>query len=127
MSNDLKTDFGRFLSLKNDDIARNSLAKLLVLVDSMGGSPLMIHQFNHKRYVANELPQKGNASIIHKRYYMKTFSNKTLETIALPDNICVECSIVRDNYTVRNNQFFEPTVIVRYIMKNKRNIMVNLL
>ena len=44
----IKTDFGKFLLPKNDDAARNSLAKLLVLVDPTCGSPLLIRQFNDK-------------------------------------------------------------------------------
>ena len=38
----IKTDFGKFPLPKNDDAARNSLAKLFVLVDPICGSQLMI-------------------------------------------------------------------------------------
>ena len=111
----------------NDDATRNSLAKLLVLVDPMCGSPLMIRQLNDKRLVANELPKKANALVIHKRYYIKTFLNKTTETVAPPDNICVVYSIVSVNHTIVDKQLFELFVIINYTMKNKTNVLVNLL
>ena len=76
------------INIYNDDVARNSLVKLLVLVDLMCGSPLMIRQFNDKRLVANELPKKVNAFIFHKRFYIRTFLNQTIETVAPSDNIC---------------------------------------
>ena len=46
------TDFGKFSLPKNDDAAKNSLTNLLVLVNFLGGTPLMICQFNGKRFVA---------------------------------------------------------------------------
>ena len=93
----------------------------------MCSSPLMVRQFHDERIVANELPKKVNALIIHKRYYIKTFLDQTLGNIAPSDNICVECSIIKDNYTVEDKQLFEPSVIIRHILKNKTNVLVNLL
>ena len=127
MCQKIKADYGKFPLPKNDDGARNNLAKLLVLVDPMCSSPLMVRQFNDQRIVANELPKKVNALIIHKRYYIKTFLDQTLDTVAPSDNICVECSIIKENYTVEDKQLFDPTVILRHIMKNKTNVIVNLL
>ena len=127
MCQKIKADYGKFPLPKNDDGARNSLAKLLVLVDPMCSSPLMVRQFHDERIVANELPKKVNALIIHKRYYIKTFLDQTLGNIAPSYNICVECSIIKDNYTVEDKQLFEPSVIIRHILKNKTNVLVNLL
>ena len=43
------------------------------------------------------------------------------------NNICIECTIVKDKYEICKRQVFEPSVVVRHVLKSQTNVLVDLM
>ena len=93
----------------------------------MGGASLIVRYYNDKRLVVNEAQKKVKALIIHQRYYSTTLMGNVNVYMSLSDNVCVECTIIEDNYNVRPEKMYDPALITKYIMKSQINIVINLL
>ena len=78
----------------------------------------MVCHYNDKRTILNEIQKKIRALVIHQRYHITTLMGNVNASMAPSDNICVECTIIEKSYNV--------DLIMRYIMKNQNNVLVNL-
>ena len=104
---------------KSDSIARDNIVKR-VLQDNK--HPIYNRNVDDERILMKELPKKMAALVIHRKY--KVDDNNMSQIYQ--DNICVECSVVKNGlipYDLYTRQLFEPTAVIRYIMKSKSNIV----
>ena len=123
----LKTGYGQFPIPKNNSNSRNAIAKILVVTDPMSKCPLIVRHSGDKRPIIYEMQKKVKALIIHQRYYVSTSMDNVNLSMSLSDNICVECTIIEENYNVGPKKLYDPALIMRYIKKTQSNIVVNLL
>ena len=104
---------------KSDSTARDNIVKSLLQVNK---HPIYNRNDDDERIVMKELPKRMAALVIHRKY--KVDDNNMSQTYQ--DNICVECSVVKTGlipHDLYTRQLFEPTAVIRYIMKCKSNIV----
>ena len=73
------------------------------------------------------MQKKVKALIIHQRYYVSTSVDDINLSMSLSDNICIEYKIIEVNYKVGSKKTYDSALIMRYIIKNQSNIVINLL
>ena len=113
---------------ENDIPVRNELEKILVSVDQFNKVPLLNRCNNETRIILKELPKQIKALVIHKRFFVRTYPPSHIYSMIMSyDNICVECTLIGENYTVGIKQIYDPAVVVRHVLKNQSNVLVNLL
>ena len=104
---------------KSDSAARDKIVKSVLQVDQ---HPIYNRNTGDNRKVIKELPKRMAALVVHRKYTVD--GNNMSQTYQ--DNICVECSVVNKGlipHDLYTRQSFEPTAVIRYIMKSKTNIV----
>ena len=66
----------------------------------MSKCPIIVRHYDDKRPIINEMQKKVKSLIIHQRYYVSTSMDNVNLSMSLSDNICVECTIIEENYNV---------------------------
>ena len=97
----------------SDSHLRNTLAMCLVS-NIFSGNQLLNRKMEDTRIIMNEFPKKVKCLVIHTRY----LKNQYIANIACVTNICIECTLIRENYEIRDEErkiLFEPASITKYI------------
>ena len=90
--------------------------------------PIFSRQIYDDRIVLNEFPTKIKALIIHRRCIINLYlTGDYLLGTNHVNNICIECTIVKDKYEICKWQLFEPSVVVRHVLKSQTNVLVDLM
>lgn len=119
----LHTDFGVFPLANKDKLARKTLIVKILSIQSLPGYPIFQRQINDIRPIIDEFPKKVAALVMHRRFLINAYLTGHHKEC----NTCVECTIVRENYTMGPKYLFEPNVIVTHIVKSQTNVIVNCL
>ena len=53
------------------------------------------------------MQKKIKVLVIHRRCYISTIGNGGQTTSLPSDNICIECTIIEENYSVGEKQLYE--------------------
>jgi hypothetical protein len=83
------------------------------------GSPLFKRQAGDERVIIKEFPKQVKCLIIHQL-------NETVVTVFSQGNVCVECTIIRNEYQIlrhKQKNLFEPLTIIPYVL-NQHNLVV---
>ena len=124
----LKADFGGVPLPNKNRTVRDTLAKNLVCSVSLPGFPIFTRQIDDERIVITEFPTKIKALIIHRRCIINPYlTGDYLLGTNHANNICIECTIVKDKYEICKRQLFEPSVVVRHILESLTNVLVDLM
>ena len=86
------------------------------------GSPLFRRQACDQRAIITEFPKQVKCLIIHQRFMI----NETVVTVFSQGNVCVECTIIRNEYQILRHEqkiLFEPLTIIPYVL-NQHNLVV---
>ena len=43
------------------------------------------------------------------------------------NNICIECTIVKDKYDICKRQLFEPSCVGQHVLRSQTNVLVDLM
>ena len=86
------------------------------------GSPLFKCQEGDDRVIIKEFPKQVKYLIIHQRFMI----NETAATVFSDGNVCVECTIIRNDYQIlphEEKKLFDPPTIIPYVL-NQNNLVV---
>ena len=112
----LKADFG-------GDQVKNIVCSI-----SLPGFPIFTRQVDDTRIELDEFPMKIKALIIHRRCIINLYlTGDYLLGTNHVNNICIECTFVKDKYEISKRQLFEPSVVVRHVLKSQTNVRVDLM
>ena len=114
-------DFGDYPLPNKRQELRDSLSLSIMSNISLPGTPIYTRTIDDTRVVKTEFPKRVKALIIHK----KLMINPYLVGMCTIENICIECTIVKDDYDYGEKELFKTGVINRFIGKSEKNILVN--
>ena len=124
----LKADFGGEPLPNKNRYARDKLANNLICAVSFPVFPIFTRQLDDQRCVMDEFPTKIKALIIHRRCIINPYlTGDYLLGTSHVNNICIECTFVKEKYVISKRQLFEPSVVVRHVLKSQTNVLVDLM
>ena len=103
----ISSAFDRHVSKKKNAHTLNS--------SQLNGTPLSRRSFSDQRLIVKEFPKNVKFLVIQQRFLI----NQNVTTISTENNICVECTIIRNNYeidTAERKMLFEPATILRLVL-----------
>ena len=124
----LKADFGGEPLPNKNTYVRDRLAKDIICAVSRPGFPIFTRPLDDQRIVYEEFPTKIKAVIIHRRCIINPYlTGDYLLGTSHVNNICIECTIIKEKYVISKRQLFEPSVVVRHVLKTQTNVLVDLM
>ena len=117
----LMENYGKYPVPLTDNSQRRNIAMNLN-ANIFNGSPLFKRQVCDQRVIIREFPKQVKCLIIHQRFMI----NETVVTVFSQGNVCVECTIIRNEYQILRHEqkiLFEPLIIMPYIL-NHNNLVV---
>ena len=122
--NRIANEFGAYPLPIHDTTLRNSFVVKLTTTTT-NSSPLYPRQADDTRAIFQQLPNKMKALVVHKRYFI----NLNIVLINANNNICIECTCVKENYEINDTErliLVEPTAVMKFALI-KSNLVVSLL
>ena len=117
----LITDFGDYLLPNKRQELLDILSLSIMSNISLPGTHIYKRTIDDNRVVKSELPKRVRALVLHE----KMMINPYLVGMCNIENICIECTIVKDDYDYGEKELFKTGVINRFIGKSDKNILVN--
>ena len=118
----IKNDYGRYPLANKDNQARMELAKNLMLYVSLPNAHLFNRDINDRRPIMKEFPKKVKGLVVHQRFLDNSLTGGINNNI-----ICVECTIIKEEYHKSSKVLFESSLVVRHVLKKQSNLIVNLM
>ena len=124
----MKADFGGEPLPNKNRTARDRSAKNIVCSISLPCFSIFTRKIDDERIVLDEFPTKIRALIIHRRCIINPYlTGDYLLGTNHVNNICIECTIVKDKYEIGKRILVEPAVVVRHVLKSQTNVLVDLM
>jgi hypothetical protein len=117
----LLQEFGKFPVPLIDTSQRNKIAHSLNS-DQLSGTPVFYRSFYDERLICKEFPKNVKCLVIHQKFLI----NQNVTTVSIENNVCVECTIIRNNYEIDSNErkmLFEPATVLRYVCGHHNMIL----
>ena len=117
----LLKDFGDYpLSNKCQEL-RDNLSLNIMSNISLPGTTIDKRTIDNTRVVKNEFPKRVRALVIHQ----KLIINPYLMGLCTTENLCIEYTIVEDDYEYGEKELFTTGVLNRFIANSHQHILLN--
>ena len=117
----LYKDFGDYPLANKRPELRDNLSLSILSNISLPGAPIFKRTIDDTRSVKQEFPKRVRALVIHQ----KLIINPYLMGICTTENLCIECTLIKDDYEFGDKELFTTGVLNRFIVKSDQNILVN--
>ena len=114
-------DFGDYPLPNKRQELRDSLSLSIMSNISLLGTPIYTRTIDDTRVVKTKFPKRVRSLVLHK----KMMINQYLIGLCTTKNICIECTLVKDDYEYGEKELFTTGVLNRFIVKSDQNILVN--
>ena len=117
----LLQEFGKFPVPLTDTSQRNKIGHSLNS-NQLSGTPVFHRSFSDERLICKEFPKNVKCLVIHQKFLI----NQNVTSVSVENNVCVECTIIRNNYEIDSNErkmLFEPATVLRYVLGHHNMIL----
>ena len=97
------------------DVPQRKKIAMSLNANIFNGSPLFKRQAGDERVIIKEFPKQVRCLITHQRFMI----NETVVTVFSQGNVCVECTIIRNDYQILPHEeffLFDPPTIIPYVL-----------